>query len=65
MEKSWNCVFEFYGNPQYTSLLVLSKCLDDQICLAPYPWISPGLEQMHHLNRVLELKKNTSFTCMY
>ena len=35
------------------SVLVWCKCLDEKICFTPYPWIGPGSEQMHLLNRVL------------
>ena len=35
-------------------VLVRSKCLDEHICFAPNPWIGPGSEQMHRVNRVLD-----------
>ena len=37
---------------QVGSVLVRSKCLTEQICFTPKPWIRPGSEQMHRLNRV-------------
>ena len=36
---------------QIGSVLVRSKCLDEQICFAPNPYIGPESEQMHHLKR--------------
>ena len=40
---------------QVRSVLVWSTYLDEQICRAPDPCIGPGSEQMHRINRVLDM----------